>query len=36
MRTDVVIEAAKTGNRDALRQLLAEDREIVNARIEQG
>ena len=36
MRTDVVIEAAKTGNRDALRELLAEDREIVNARTEQG
>jgi ankyrin repeat protein len=36
MRTDDVMQAAKEGNRDALRRLLAEDPAIVNARLASG
>jgi ankyrin repeat protein len=36
MRTEDVIQAAKEGNRDALRRLVADDRGIVNARLPSG
>ncbi len=36
MRTDDVIQAAKEGNRDTLKRLLAEDPAIVNVRMASG